>query len=264
VTSSRSETEDLPARGGGASGYEEAEEAPHHGADAPHGPPDGADPAGPPAVEDDPPPGTQGLRGRLRERLGLIGVVATVIGLLVAGIWIWQVSQRVSIDDASLDAPATNAVSRGGGVLKTVYASPGDSVLAHHPIAQVGNEVVTSDFSGTVTTIRQDLGAYVPSGQSVATLIDRRDLRAVGRIKEDEGLSDVHIGQRAIVTVDAFGSREFTGVVDEVSQQPREQGIAFSISDKREVREFEVKVRFNGSVPPELQQGMSARLWVYK
>jgi hypothetical protein len=74
----------------------------------------------------------------------------------------------------------------------------------------------------------------------------------------------VHIGQRAVVTVDAFGGREFHGVVDEVSQQPREQGIAFSISDKREVREFEVKVRFNGPPDPVLQQGMSARLWVYK
>lgn len=248
--------------GGGSDTYEETEELPYPEEEAAGAEP--VDPEASPGAESERPAGAGGLRARLREHLGLIGVVLTVIGLVVAGVWIWQVSQRVSIDDASLDAPATNAVTRGGGVLKNVYASVGDSVLAHHPIARVGNEVVASDFSGTVTTVRQDLGAYVPPGQSVATLIDRRDLRAVGRIKEDEGLSDVHIGQRAVVTVDAFGGREFSGVVDEVSQQPREQGIAFSISDKREVREFEVKVRLGGGPDAVLQQGMSARLWVYK
>jgi multidrug resistance efflux pump len=128
----------------------------------------------------------------------------------------------------------------------------------------VGNEVVTADVSGTVTSIRQDIGAYVPPGTPVATLINRGDLRVVGRLKEDQGLSSIRIGQRADVTVDALGGRDFPGTVENVSKQPRDAGVAFAITDKRQTREYDVTVRLNRGLDPGMQQGMSARIWVYK
>jgi HlyD family secretion protein len=202
--------------------------------------------------------------GGLRGRRALIGAIVAVVLLVAGGIYVWQASQRVSIDNASLTAPQTNAVTHGGGVLKEVYGSVGDSMLAHRSIARVGNEVVTSDVAGTITSIRQDIGAYVPAGQLIATLINRDDLRVVGRLKEDQGLASIHIGQRADVTVDALGGRDFRGTVENVSKQPRDAGIAFSISDKRQEREYEVTVRLTRGPDAGMQQGMSARIWVYK
>jgi len=38
----------------------------------------------------------------------------------------------------------------------------------------------------------------------------------------------------------------------------------FSISDKRESREFEVKALFDSQAYPELKNGMSARMWIEK
>lgn len=226
-------------------------------------PPAGGDVPGenPPADHD---AGGSGPRAWLRAHLAPVAAAITLIAVVVGSLWAWQVSQRVAIEDAAVSAPSSTAIARGGGVLKEVYASVGDSVEANRPIARLGNEVISSDFTGTVVSIRQDLGAYVAPGQTVATLIDRNGLRAVGRVDEDEGLADLRIGQRAVVTVDAFGRRELTGTVEEVSQQPRQQDIAFSISDTRETREYEVKVRFDGGPDLALQQGMSARLWVYK
>lgn len=205
-----------------------------------------------------------GATAWLRAHLLPIGLGLLLLACVAGGLYWWQISQRVYIEDAAVAAPSSAVTARGGGVLEEVYASVGETVEADRPIARLSNEVISSDRTGEVVSVRQDAGAYVAPGQTVATLIDRGGLRAVGRVEEDAGLADVRLGQRAIVTVDAFGGREFGGVVDEISQQPREQGIAFSISDTRETQEFEVKVRFDGGADPVLSQGMSARLWVYK
>ena len=44
----------------------------------------------------------------------------------------------------------------------------------------------------------------------------------------------------------------------------RASGIAFSISDKREAKEFEVRIRFNVDDYPELKNGMSAKAVILK
>ena len=230
------------------------------------------DPAAAPSREEDGavaselPVGDGDARARrgLRGRRGLIGAIVALVLLVAGGVYMWQASKTVSIDNAALTAPSTNAVTQGGGVLKEVYGSVGDSVLSHRPIARVGNEMVTSDVAGSITSIRQDVGAYIAPGTPVATLINRNDLRVVGRLKEDQGLSSIHIGQRAELTVDALGGRDFQGTVENVSKQPRDAGVAFAITDKRQEREFEVTVRLNRGPDAAMQQGMSARIWVYK
>jgi hypothetical protein len=64
--------------------------------------------------------------------------------------------------------------------------------------------------------------------------------------------------------VDAFGDKKYYGVVDEISSTSHESDVVFSISDKREKKKFDIKVRFNLAEYPELKNGMSAKLWVYK
>lgn len=208
-------------------------------------------------------------RPSLRQRVPWrrIGPIALAAGLLLIaglGYYVWQNSKKVTIEDAAVNAPQTTLPTLGGGTLRLVYASVGDQVQAHRPIARVGNEVITSERSGTVISIRQDLGAFIPAGTTVATLIDRSALRVQGEIEEDKGLSELHIGQHADVEVDAFGGRKFPGVVEQISDQPRQGQVAFSISDKRQARKYQVTVRLDGAPDAELKQGMSAQIWVYK
>jgi multidrug resistance efflux pump len=193
--------------------------------------------------------------------------VAAIVALLaVAGIGyqVWRTSQRIEIEDASISAPQVPVRSSGGGTLRQVYAAVGDEVRAHRPIARVGNEVITSDVPGTVVGIRDDVGSFIAAGSIVAWLIDRDELRAVGLVDEDEGLADLRVGQRATVKADTWGGREFFGTVEEISDRPHRQDVQFSISEKREQRQYEVKVRFDGRPDPGLKQGMSARIWVRK
>ena len=65
-------------------------------------------------------------------------------------------------------------------------------------------------------------------------------------------------------TVDAYGAKEYHGVVDSVSPTARTSDIVFSISDKREEKQFDVKVKYDIYAYPELKNGMSVKMWIYK
>ena len=94
-------------------------------------------------------------------------------------------------------------------------------------------------------------------------MIQPVDLRVAGTIDEDKGLDLIKVGQVASFTVDAFSGKKYTGVVDEISPNSKESGVAFSISDKREVKEFEVKVKYDVAAHPEFKNGMSAKMKIY-
>ena len=95
-------------------------------------------------------------------------------------------------------------------------------------------------------------------------MVDPSQLRVVAHVDEDKGLSDIMPGDQATFTVDAFGSKKFTGVVDDVSPTARQQDIVFNISDARQTDQFDVSIRFDTAAYPELKNGMSAKVWIYK
>lgn len=207
---------------------------------------------------------TAEARSQRFRRLGRLTFVVVIAGAAVFGYQAWQGTKRVELEEASIRAPQISLPAREGGTLKQVYVSVGDDVLPHRPIARVGNEVITSDVPATVVSVRDDVGASIPSGTVVVNLIDRSDLRAVGLVDEDGGLADLRVGQRADIEVDAFGGRSFHGYVEEIASRPRRQAVSFSISEKEEARQYEVKVHFDGAVPADLRQGMSAEVEVHK
>jgi multidrug resistance efflux pump len=110
-----------------------------------------------------------------------------------------------------------------------------------------------------------DVGQLVsPSaGSYVVQMIDPSDLRVVGHLDENKGLSKIAVGDAAMFTVDAFGSKSYQGIVDEISETSRASDVVFNVSDERPTNEFDVKVRFDPEKYPELKNGMSAKIWVY-
>ena len=61
-----------------------------------------------------------------------------------------------------------------------------------------------------------------------------------------------------------LGSKTYDGIVDSIAPTARQSDIVFSISSKREEKDFNVYVRFDVSKYPELKNGMSAKMWIYK
>ena len=119
--------------------------------------------------------------------------------------------------------------------------------------------------AGVVTAIDRELGKTFNPGQTVVTMINPLDLRVVGKIDENKGLSDPLCRRTDdIHDLDAFGSKVFTGVIDKISPTSDVSGVSFSLSDARPTEQFDVSVRFDASVHPEFKNGMSARITVYK
>jgi multidrug resistance efflux pump len=196
----------------------------------------------------------------------IVGIaVAVILGGAAAGLAYWAVSGRtVAIDNATVEAPQINLAAGVSDTLRAVYVKPGDTVAPGAVVAQVGTELIKSTLGGLVVSADTDIGSQVAAGTTVVALIDPKALRVVGKLDEDKGLVDIKVGDTAAFTVDAYGGRRFVGVVDEIDPTSQTSDVAFSISDKREVKSFDVKVKFDPTQYPAFKNGMSARIWVYK
>ncbi|HEX8993888.1 MAG TPA: efflux RND transporter periplasmic adaptor subunit [Candidatus Paceibacterota bacterium] len=192
----------------------------------------------------------------------IAGVFVIVAGAgIVAYLIIAQ--SNVYTDKASISAPIIELSPQGSGTLQEVFVQEGDTVSANETVARVGNELVKTKIAGVVVGVPDKIGAAVAPGEPVVDMIDPSALRVVGNIDEDKGLSSVAVGDSVTFTVDAFGGKEFQGVVDEVAPTSNQSGVVFNISDQREVKQFAVKVRFDVAAHPEIKNGMSARMWIY-
>jgi multidrug resistance efflux pump len=206
-------------------------------------------------------------KGGKRSIIWIILGLLVVVGLIGGGAYFYVSSKTISIENSTITAPLINLSPVNSGILQAVFVNEGDEVPANTPIAQVGTEIVKSTTAGEIVSVDQNLGQYLNAvtGQAtVATMIDPTQLRVVGNLDENKGLSDIQVGDAATFTVDAFGSRVYKGVVDEVAPTSEETDVVFNISDARPTNEFAVYVRFDPTLYPELKNGMSARILVYK
>jgi multidrug resistance efflux pump len=200
-----------------------------------------------------------------RRRLIIIGVSAFLI-LAAAGTATYLIfsSKEISIDSASISAPLINISPMTSGRLNAVYANEGDTLPANAPVALVGTEVIKTKTAGLIVQVTDTIGAQVSPGQTVVEMIDPTQLRVVGKIDENKGLAQIQVGDPITFTVDAFGSKSFNGVVDEITPTSNQSDIVFNISSQRETQQFDIKARFDINAYPQLKNGMSARMWVYE
>lgn len=200
----------------------------------------------------------------VRRRLFLFGGAAVVI--LVAalvGTYLLYSSREVAITASSISAPLIDLSPTSAGRLNAVYVNEGDLVNADAPVALVGTEVVKAKVAGLIVQVNDTVGAQATPGQPVVEMIDPSALRVVGKLDENKGLSQIRVGDPVAFTVDAFGGRKFSGVVDEIAPTSNESGIVFNISNTRQTQQFLVKARFDAAAYPQLKNGMSARMYVY-
>jgi multidrug resistance efflux pump len=192
-----------------------------------------------------------------------IFVILVLIALV--GIWYWQdLSGKIFIENAQISAPVISLAPMGMGPIDKFYVEVGDSVSSGQRLALVGDEVITAKTDGTIIWLKNTPGQISGPQDTLIQMIDPRQMRVVGRIQEDKGLKDVHTGQKVVFTVDAFGDKKYEGVVDSIGETARQGDIVFSISDMRQEQEFDVSVLFDTQAYPELKNGMSAKMWVYK
>jgi multidrug efflux pump subunit AcrA (membrane-fusion protein) len=193
--------------------------------------------------------------------LSLAGFIVAIILVIV---FILLSQHQIYVEKSRIEAVPINLSSQNGGILERIMVKVGDNIGENTPVALVGTEIVVSKEAGVVIEVNENIGKSFAPNEAVVIMIRPDDLRVIASIEEDKGLSDVIVGQRAIFTVDAFGSRKFSGIVDEVSPTSRQGDVVFNISNQRQVYEFDVKIRFDEKNNPELKNGMSAKAWIFK
>jgi multidrug resistance efflux pump len=198
-------------------------------------------------------------------KLWVKSLAGIILIFIVFGLFLyWRlVTNKVEIDNSSIESPIINLASSTPGILDDVYVNEGDVITANTPVAKVGSEIVTSKVDGIVVAVYKQQGQFFGAGTTVVSMINPKEEKVVGKVDEDKGLADIKVGQPATFTVDAFGSRQFNGVVSEVSPMSNESDVVFDISDKREIKNFDIKVSFDTNEYSMLKQGMSAKIKVY-
>ena len=206
------------------------------------------------------------LLAKLQKNIWLTGgvIALLLIAVIAVVVYFYVQSGQVSIENSTISAPSVDLTSKTGGILQEVYVNEGDILTANTVVARVGTELIKTLAPAEVITVNNNIGKSFSPGQAIVTVIDPSELRVDGKLQEDKGLSDVRIGQRAIFSVDAFSGKQYVGIVDEISPTAHSGDVVFSISDKRQEQDFDVKVRFDVTAYPELKNGMSAKITVYK
>ncbi len=192
-------------------------------------------------------------------------LIIFVFAVLLAGVlYLSTEENQVYIENSLVDAPVISLSSETPGVLDYIFVKEGDHVTAGMTVAEVNGTPIKAQIDGLVTSVFNTPGQIVNSETPIVNMIDPQQLRIVGALEEDKGLKDIKVGQKAVFTLDAFGSEKFDGVVDSIGQTSAAQDIVFSISSTRQEKNFDVYVKFDANQYPQIKSGMSAKIWVYK
>lgn len=207
-----------------------------------------------------------GIAERMRQHpVIMLLVFLLVIGAGIGGWQYWQQLQsKVYIEKAQVLAPTIGLAPLSAGVIDRVLVQEGDLIRENQIVAYVGGNPIRARAEGIAISVKDAPGAITSSQDPVVKMIEPRELRVIGRIEENKGLAYLRPGQRVVFTADAFGDKEYEGVVESVSPTARDSDIVFSISDKREEKQYNVKIQYDIDAYPELRNGMSAEAWVYK
>ncbi len=195
--------------------------------------------------------------------LGVV-IILAIVGFFF-GYGYWQDLQtKIYAEKSDVTAPVISVGPEVPGILKVLYVKEGDQVTIGQQLFNVGDRVTSARTPGLVTLVQNTPGQFVSSQNAVVQMFDPRQLRVVGHIQEDQGLSDIRVGQKVIFTVDAYASKEYEGTVERIATLADQGSVVFNISDKRQLSVFSVTVAFDVSAYPELKNGMSAKMWIYK
>ena len=199
-----------------------------------------------------------------RKLMGAITLIALTV--IVAGLNYYENQQnQIYVDQATITAPIISLAPANSATLDRVTVKEGDKVTKGKIVAYMAGDVpITAGASGLVIWVQNTPGQMFTSQTPIVKMIEPSELRVIGKVEEDKGLSDIKVGQKVMFTVDAFGSKQYYGVVDTITPTADTASVVFSISDKRSEQNFDVKVRYDTYAYPELLNGMSARMWIYK
>lgn len=192
----------------------------------------------------------------------LISILILII--ISAGYLYFQKTRdRIFIDNSQVFAPIISIAPVTPGKLIDIKVTNGQKVKKGDAIATVGTETLHADTDGLIIMSNNQIGSIVTQQTPVIQMIQLPEMRIISTIDENKGLNEIKVGQAASFTIDALPDKTFWGYVDEISPSAKQTQLSFSISSERPTQQFQVYIRFNTDIYPDIKNGMSAKATIF-
>lgn len=203
---------------------------------------------------------------KIRSHPLIAEITIIVIALLAIGLYlvINHINSRVYIENAEISTPIITLDAPTTGILDKVKVEIGDTVGKGAIVATIGETPLRTKTAGIIVDTLDAPGQLVTPQTPIVKMIDPANYRLIGQVDENKGLADIKPGQQVVFTVDAYPGKKYEGQVDVVTPTSHESDVVFSISDKLQTKRFDVRVTFDPARYPELKNGISAKMWIYK
>lgn len=130
-----------------------------------------------------------------------------------------QTDARIKEAQANLQAtrtaPQQMAISRSNAQVALARVQQAKAVLAQAEL-NLQYTQIKAPIDGIISQRRVELGQYVQIGQPMMALVPLHNVWITANYKENQ-LKDMRPGQKAIVSVDAYGGRRYEGHVDSIA-----------------------------------------------
>jgi multidrug resistance efflux pump len=174
---------------------------------------------------EDPPPKKNKLKRSTKIATAIIAVVALLEAGAFAGTYFLHSRNYVSTDNAQVDGDKVDINAPATGTLVDWSLTQGSSVERNQAVGRVEESgsgarikrTIRSPGKGMVAVTNAVEGQYVTQGTKLATAFNPETIYITARVDEDE-IGDVHVGQQADISVDAFPGVPILGLVTQVQR----------------------------------------------
>jgi len=195
----------------------------------------------------------------------VVSAIGIALLVLAAGVYIYfqNTVGRILIDKSLIQAPVITVSPSLAGKVQEMKVKVGQMVLSGDVLAVVGSETLRAQTDGLIISATDLTGSTVNQATPLIQMIRPINLRVVGTIDENKGLTDIKVGQVVSFTVDALPGTTFWGFIDEIAPSANPTAFSFSSSAERPTQQFTVYAQFNTALYPKIKNGMSAKMAVY-
>jgi multidrug resistance efflux pump len=155
-------------------------------------------------------------------------LAAAILGGLGGGYSYWyQAHYFITTEDARIAGDVYRVMPRIAGKMTALQVAEGDTVLTDQVVGQQDNTNLTTGnldqatlrapISGTVIKTMAKAGEVVSPGQTVAMVVNKKELYITANIEEGD-IHRVQAGQAVEFTVDTFAGTTLYGKVKEIGE----------------------------------------------
>ena len=210
-------------------------------------------------------------------------VLYVILLLFVAGggsigYYYWyQGEHYVTTEDARISADIYRVMPKMTGKLVDLMIKEGDMVVADQVVGRqdpgnlattmLENSLLRAPITGTVIKTQAKEGEVVSTGQTVALIIDEREMYISANIEETE-IGRVKLGQMVDITVDAFPGKVLRGHLIEIGQATNSTfsllpAVNTSGNFTKVTQRIPIKVAIDDTAGLSLSAGLNAEIKVH-